>query len=234
MGPEPTSQGRNWCVVGGAGFIGSVFISKLNAEGIDDILIVDHLGTSSKWKNLSRKSFLDYVPKDKFIGMLHSAQFPGGGCAAEIKAIIHLGACSTTTELDMDYLMENNVRFSREVIEFAARNGIRLIYEALKKTGGKTDGDALIEAMKGMKWESPRGPIMIDPETRDIVQNIYIRKVEKVGGSYGATVYRFGGNAAAWLLVRGLLDSSGDPGAWRAAAEPCLESRPWWAGPLPD
>jgi len=61
-------------------------------------------------------------------------------------------------------------------------DGIHLIYEALKKTAGKTDGDALVEAMKGMKWESPRGPISIDPETRDIVQNIYIRKVEKVDG----------------------------------------------------
>jgi branched-chain amino acid transport system substrate-binding protein len=61
-------------------------------------------------------------------------------------------------------------------------DGIHLIYEALKKTGGKTDGDSLIAAMKGMKWESPRGPISIDPETRDIVQNIYIRKVEKVDG----------------------------------------------------
>ncbi len=61
-------------------------------------------------------------------------------------------------------------------------DGMHLIYEALKKTGGATDGDALIGAMKGMQWESPRGPISIDPETRDIVQNIYIRKVEKVGG----------------------------------------------------
>ncbi len=61
-------------------------------------------------------------------------------------------------------------------------DGIHLIYAALQKTGGKTDGDALIAAMKGMKWESPRGPISIDPETRDIVQNIYIRKVEKVDG----------------------------------------------------
>src|SRR6201997_2313723 len=61
-------------------------------------------------------------------------------------------------------------------------DGIHLIYEALKKTGGKTDGDELIAAMKGMKWESPRGPISIDPETRDIVQNIYIRKVEKRDG----------------------------------------------------
>ncbi len=61
-------------------------------------------------------------------------------------------------------------------------DGIHLVYEALKKTGGKSDGDGLVEAMKGMKWESPRGPISIDPDTRDIVQNIYIRKVEKVDG----------------------------------------------------
>ncbi|RZN30323.1 ABC transporter substrate-binding protein [Bradyrhizobium sp. Leo121] len=61
-------------------------------------------------------------------------------------------------------------------------DGIHLIYEALKKTGGDVTGDKLIAAMKGMKWESPRGPISIDPETRDIVQNIYIRKVEKVDG----------------------------------------------------
>src|SRR5262249_57474637 len=61
-------------------------------------------------------------------------------------------------------------------------DGMNVIYEALKKTGGKADGDALIGAMKGMSWESPRGPISIDPDTRDIVQNIYMRKVEKVDG----------------------------------------------------
>ena len=60
---------------------------------------------------------------------------------------------------------------------------MHLIYEALKKTGGKTDGDTLIAATKGMKWESPRGPISIDPATRDIVQNVYIRRVEKVGNN---------------------------------------------------
>ena len=61
-------------------------------------------------------------------------------------------------------------------------DGMHVIYEALKKTGGKTDGEALVNAAKGLKWEAPRGPMMIDPETRDIVQTIYIRKVEKVGG----------------------------------------------------
>jgi len=61
-------------------------------------------------------------------------------------------------------------------------DGMHLIYEALKKTKGATDGDALINAMKGMAWESPRGPISVDAETRDIVQNIYVRKVERVDG----------------------------------------------------
>jgi branched-chain amino acid transport system substrate-binding protein len=61
-------------------------------------------------------------------------------------------------------------------------DGMHLIYEALKKTGGKADGDSLIAAMKGLKWESPRGPISIDAETRDIVQNIYIREVKKKNG----------------------------------------------------
>jgi branched-chain amino acid transport system substrate-binding protein len=60
-------------------------------------------------------------------------------------------------------------------------DGMHLLYEALKKTGGKTDGDGLIAAMKGLAWTSPRGPVSIDPETRDIIQNIYIREVKRVG-----------------------------------------------------
>jgi branched-chain amino acid transport system substrate-binding protein len=60
-------------------------------------------------------------------------------------------------------------------------DGMHLIYESLKKAAGKTDGESLIAAAKGMKWESPRGPVSIDPETRDIVQTIYIRRVQKVG-----------------------------------------------------
>jgi branched-chain amino acid transport system substrate-binding protein len=64
-----------------------------------------------------------------------------------------------------------------------AYDGMALLYQALEKTKGAADGDSLIAAMKGMSWMSPRGPVMIDPETRDIVQNIYVRKVEKVDGA---------------------------------------------------
>ncbi len=67
-------------------------------------------------------------------------------------------------------------------ISVGGYDGMHLIYEALKKTGGKTDADALVGAMKGMSWESPRGPMSIDPRTRDLIQNIYVRKVEKKDG----------------------------------------------------
>jgi branched-chain amino acid transport system substrate-binding protein len=75
----------------------------------------------------------------------------------------------------------NNGR-NPNIYSIGGYDGIHLIYEVLKKTGGKTDGDSLIAAAKGLRWESPRGPIGIDPETRDIIQTVYIRRVEKVGG----------------------------------------------------
>jgi branched-chain amino acid transport system substrate-binding protein len=68
-------------------------------------------------------------------------------------------------------------------------DGMHAIYEALKKTGGNTDGDALIAAAKGLKWNSPRGPMSIDAETRDVVQTIYIRRVDKVGGELVNVVF---------------------------------------------
>jgi branched-chain amino acid transport system substrate-binding protein len=69
-----------------------------------------------------------------------------------------------------------------DIYSIGGWDGMHLVYEALKKAGGKSDGDSLIAAAKGMKWESPRGPISIDPETRDIIQTVYIRRVEKVAG----------------------------------------------------
>ena len=61
-------------------------------------------------------------------------------------------------------------------------DGMHLIYEAIKKTGGKTDSDSFIGAVNGMSWESPRGPMTIDPQTRDVIHNIYMRRVEQVNG----------------------------------------------------
>jgi branched-chain amino acid transport system substrate-binding protein len=89
------------------------------------------------------------------------------------------------SKMNQDFVKAYNDEFKRNPDFFAVGgyDGMHLIYEALKKSGGKTDGDALIAAAKGMKWESPRGQMAIDPETRDVVQTIYIRRVEKKGNN---------------------------------------------------
>lgn len=88
------------------------------------------------------------------------------------------------SKTNADFVKAFNAEFKRNPDFFAVGgyDGMHVIYEALKKAGGKTDGESLIEAAKGLKWESPRGPVSIDA-AREMVQNIYIRRVEKVGGA---------------------------------------------------
>jgi branched-chain amino acid transport system substrate-binding protein len=83
-----------------------------------------------------------------------------------------------------DFVKAYNAEYKRnpDFFSVGGYDGMHVIYAALAKTKGKADGEALIAAAKGLKWESPRGPVSIDPDTRDIIQNVYIRKVEKVGG----------------------------------------------------
>jgi branched-chain amino acid transport system substrate-binding protein len=104
----------------------------------------------------------------------------------QMLGIITSGSYSTAhgSALNKAYVagFEKAFGFRPNFVSVGAYDGLHLIYEALKKTNGNADGDVMLDAMKGMAWESPRGPISIDPQTRDIVQNIYIRKVEKVNG----------------------------------------------------
>lgn len=86
-------------------------------------------------------------------------------------------------EFVSSYQAANNGR-SPDLFSVGGYDGMHVIYEALKKTNGDASGDALVEAAKGLSWQSPRGPISIDPETRDIVQTVYIREVQKVGDKY--------------------------------------------------
>jgi|SRR5579863_1473524 branched-chain amino acid transport system substrate-binding protein len=86
--------------------------------------------------------------------------------------------------------MEQAGHFRPDFVSLGGYDGMHLIYEALKKTNGNSEGDALLAAMKGMAWESPRGPISIDPATRDIVSNIYIRKVERLNGQLWSTEFQ--------------------------------------------
>lgn len=135
-------------VTGGAGFIGSSMVWKLNQHGVTDILIVDHLGSSSKWKNLVNLKFTDFVQKDDFLKMVEDCRMPD-----EVSGIIHMGACSSTTEKDSDYLMENNYRYTLKLAEWALRMKVRFIYASSAATYGNgnsgfSDDDALIENLK--------------------------------------------------------------------------------------
>lgn len=118
-------------VTGGAGFIGSCLVKLLNDKGVHDILIVDALGTGTKWKNLIGKSYLDVVHKIAFHKELLAGEY-----GAEIEAIFHLGACSSTTEQNADYLLENNYRYSRDLAEYAEARNIRFIYASSAATYG--------------------------------------------------------------------------------------------------
>src|ERR1700751_3384668 len=108
----------------------------------------------------------------------------GMGDAALGPVTAHIYSAAHPSQMTKDFVAAYKKDFGSRpgFMAVGGYDGIHLIYEALKKTNGDTDGDKLLAAMKGMKWERPRGLISIDPDTRDIVQNVYIRKVEKVDG----------------------------------------------------
>jgi ADP-L-glycero-D-manno-heptose 6-epimerase len=135
-------------VTGGAGFIGSAFVWKLNQEGIEDIVIVDRLGTTDKWKNLVNLRFEDYIYKDDFFNMLCD-----DAVSFDVSAIVHMGACSSTTERDADYLWENNFLYTRTLAEWAIERNIRFIYASSAATYGDgkqgfSDDHSKIKALK--------------------------------------------------------------------------------------
>jgi ADP-L-glycero-D-manno-heptose 6-epimerase len=119
-------------VTGGAGFIGSVLVWRLNQAGHGDICIVDHLSKTEKWKNLVPLSFQDYLDREEFIQRLERGDFKNS-----IDVLFHFGACSSTTESDAGYLMENNYRYSVRIGTW--REGHRsthLIYASSAATYG--------------------------------------------------------------------------------------------------
>ncbi len=120
-----------YIVTGGAGFIGSAVVWRLNQAGIDDILVVDNLASTEKWKNLVNRRYRDYIHRDDFLRMIRENRAP-----ADVNAVIHMGACSSTTERNADFLMANNFHYSRTVCLYALEQGARFINASSAATYG--------------------------------------------------------------------------------------------------
>ncbi|MCX7833032.1 MAG: ADP-glyceromanno-heptose 6-epimerase [Ignavibacteria bacterium] len=119
-------------VTGGAGFIGSALIWKLNKLGNEDIIVVDHFGEDKKYKNLVYLKFRDVFDKTDFANMIENGFLKKN----KIDIIYHLGACSATTEKNMGYLLKNNYEYSKLLCKNACENGIRFIYASSAATYG--------------------------------------------------------------------------------------------------
>ncbi|MBU0534170.1 MAG: ADP-glyceromanno-heptose 6-epimerase [Candidatus Omnitrophica bacterium] len=121
-------------VTGGAGFIGSAIVWALNLRGYNEILIVDLLDKSKKWENLACLKFSDSIDKDEFIEKLYQGKF-----CDKIDAVIHMGAESSTTVYETDYLMKNNYEYTKKLAMWCIKNDKRFVYASSAATYGNGD-----------------------------------------------------------------------------------------------
>ncbi len=136
-------------VTGGAGFIGSALVWALNARGKDDIVVCDFLKTDEKWRNLVPLRYSDYVEGP----VLRSRLAQSASALGKFSAVFHLGACSSTTENNASYLVDNNTSFTRELAAWALASGTRFVYASSAATygdgsQGMDDKDPAIERLR--------------------------------------------------------------------------------------
>ena len=130
----PLTSGTRVLVTGAAGFIGSRLVRELNSRGIENIVIADFLGTDERWRNLEPLAFTDYVDAGTLLDALESAKL------GDFELVLHMGACSSTTERDAAYLMRNNYEYTRRLAHWSLSRHARFVYASSAATYG--DGAA--------------------------------------------------------------------------------------------
>ncbi len=139
-------------VTGGAGFIGSALVWALNKKGREDIIIVDHFGENDKFKNLIALKYLDVFDRDDFGQMVHDGFLKNN----KAEVVYHLGACSSTTQLDMNFLLRNNYEYTKFLCGHSINNNIRFVYASSAATYGDgsqgyDDNEDLLDTSKTFK-----------------------------------------------------------------------------------
>lgn len=204
-------------VTGGAGLIGSAVVWRLNQLGHENIVIVDHLGTSDKWANLAPLKFKDYLEKEDLLPLLAQGSSSPVG-TQRVQAIIHLGACSSTTERDASYLIRNNFEYSKQLARFAVENDARFIYASSAATYGDgvlgfTDDEAqltslrplngygyskqlfdlwlqqhgMLDKVAGLKYFNVYGP---NEHHKGEMRSVVLKAFEQVQATGGMTLFR--------------------------------------------
>ena len=146
MKPNDFSDSRV-LVTGGAGFIGSALVWALNRRGCDDIVVCDRLGTDEKWRNLVPLRFSEYVEADDLLARLQD------GTLGDFDLVLHLGACSSTTERDAAFLIRNNYEFTRDLCEWSLSEKTRFVHASSAATygdgsAGMDDDEAQLEKLR--------------------------------------------------------------------------------------
>lgn len=136
-------------VTGGAGFIGSALVWALNKKGREDIIIVDHFGENDKYKNLIALKYLDVFDRDDFGQMVHDGFLKSN----KVETVYHLGACSSTTQLDMNFLLRNNYEYTKFLCGHSINNNIRFVYASSAATYGDgsqgyDDNEELLDTLR--------------------------------------------------------------------------------------
>ena len=135
MARKVTPMAKQIVVTGAGGFIGRNVVAELNTRGCDDLILVDSMGHDDKWSNLLGLRYEDILDPTQFLASLENGKLP------ELEAIIHLGACSATTERDADFLLRNNYRYTRTLCEWSLKGKTRFIYASSAATyGDGSDG----------------------------------------------------------------------------------------------